>query len=1026
MKNKLNIKIFLVLVLSIGNFSLVFSEINETDQSQRKITGRVTDSKGEFLIGVNILEVGTNNGTVTDVNGNYTITLSTENATLQFSYIGFKPLKVKVGSQRVIDVSLEENVAALDEVVVVGYGTQKKASVVGAISTVEPEKLELTPSRSLSNNLAGMISGVIAVQRSGNPWFNNSDFWIRGVNSFRGNTTPLVLIDGIERDLNNIDPNEIESFSVLKDAAASAVYGVRGANGVIMITTKRGKVGPPNVSGRYEFSVTSPVKLPEYVGSVKYLELMNEISIKENGAPFVDDATLLNYKYHTDTDLYPDINWWKEIAKDNATNSRANLSVNGGTDMLRYSLELAYFTENGILKTDPTQAWNSALKVNRYNVRSNVDLNVTPTTLLRVNLAGFLQTRNAPPSDSDFDVFYQASRIPPYVHPPIYSNGQIPSIPFKVNPWAWVTQRGFEKVNHSNIESATVLEQDLKFITPGLNAKLTFSFDKFSGNSVLRSKDPDYYNVASGRDENGNLITTILSHGQQFLGYSTGADWGNQSVYFEGMLNYGRMYNKIHDVNAMLLYNQKEYNDGSALPYRNQGLAGRLSYSYMRKYIGEFNFGYNGSENFAPGKRFGFFPAFAVGWVASEEDFMKGISETLSNLKFRFSWGEAGNSNIGGRRFAYLPTIADTGYYYWGADNLIYRLGRSEGEIAVDNLTWETVTKINAGIDLGFWNNAITLIVDVFKDKRRDVLMPRTNIPGSAGFNRTPWANYGKVNNQGIDMSLNMSKQFTKDWYFSALGNFTFARSKIIEMDEPLSVVGTYRAMTGHPVGQLFGLVSNGLYTKDDFDVNGNLLPDLPTPENVTGLAPGDIKYIDQNGDNKIDALDKTAIGNPRIPEIVYGFGINTKYKIIDFGIFFQGVGNTSQILGGENWLPGQTLGSGNIFNNIDNRWTEDNPSQNVFWPRLSRQALVNNSEASTWWLKDMSFLRLKNIEVGINLPKQWTDKIRINGTRFFVRGSNLLTFSDFKLWDPELETTDGLKYPIMKSVSAGFNILIQ
>ncbi|MDD3787901.1 MAG: TonB-dependent receptor [Petrimonas sp.] len=1010
----------------MGNSFLILADNNEISQNQRRITGRVTDAKGELLIGVNVVEVGTTNGTVTDIDGNYTITLTTNNASLQFTYIGFKTLEVKVGAQRVIDVSMEEDVEALDEVVVVGYGTQKKASVVGAISAVEPEQLQLTPSRSISNNLAGMISGVIAVQRSGNPWFNNSDFWIRGVNSFRGNTAPLVLIDGVERSLNNIDPNEIESFSVLKDAAASAVYGVRGANGVIMITTKRGKVGPPNVSARYEYSATAPVKLPEYIGSVKYLELMNEMSLKESGNLFVDEATLLNYKYQTDPDLYPDVYWWKEIAKNNATNSRANVSVNGGTEMLRYALELAYFTEDGILKTDPAQQWNSALKVNRYNVRSNVDINITPTTLLKVNLAGFLQTRNGPPSDSNTDIFYQASRIPPYVHPTIYSNGLIPRVPFKENPWAWATQRGFEKINHSNIESATILEQDLKFITQGLNAKLTFAFDKFSGNSVVRAKNPDYYNVASGRDESGNLITTILSHGEQFLGHTTGADWGNQSVYLEALLNYGRMFNDLHDVNAMLLYNQKEYNDGSALPFRNQGLAGRLSYSYLRKYIAEFNFGYNGSENFAPGKRFGFFPAFAVGWVVSEENFMKGISNTLSNLKFRFSWGEAGNSNIGGRRFAYLPTIADTGYYYWGADNLIYRLGRAEGEIAVENLTWETVAKTNIGLDLGLWNNALTFIVDVFRDKRRDVLMPRVNVPGSAGFNRTPWANYGKVDNQGIDMSLKMGKQLTKDWYLSALANYTYARSKIIEMDEPLSVVGTYRAMTGHPVGQLFGLVANGLYTEDDFDANGNLLPGLPTPENPIGLAPGDIKYIDQNGDNKITALDATAIGGPRIPEIVYGFGINTKYKNVDFGVFFQGVGNTWQILGGENWLPGQTLGSGNIFTNVNDRWTEDNPSQNVFWPRLSRQALVNNSAPSTWWLKDMSFLRLKNVELGMTLPKPWTDKMHINGIRLFVRGSNLFTFSDFKLWDPELETTDGLRYPIMKSVSAGLNILIQ
>ncbi len=430
-------------------------------QSPKKVTGRVMDAQGELLIGVNVTEAADpSNGVVTDINGTYTITLKSNKPSLRFSYIGFKDKVVAVGSKGVLDVALEEDVAALDEVVVVGFGTQKKASVVGSITNIEPAKLAAAPSRSLSNNLAGMVPGVIAVQRSGDPWFNNSDFWIRGISSFTGNTNPLVLVDGVERSLHDIDPEEIASFSVLKDAAASAVYGVRGANGVVMIETKRGKIGKPQVNVRFEHSFTQPIKIPDYIGSVKYLELINEMYAEQGRAPFASEATLLNYKNQTDPELYPDVNWWDIISKDHADNTKANVSVNGGTDILRYALVAGYYNENGIIERDKNQEWDSSLKVSRYTVRSNVDVNVTPTTLFRANVGVFLQTRNAPPGDTETNqgIFYQAMRVPPYVHPAIYADGRIPRVMYKQNPWAWATQRGYEKLNHNKIESLVSLE----------------------------------------------------------------------------------------------------------------------------------------------------------------------------------------------------------------------------------------------------------------------------------------------------------------------------------------------------------------------------------------------------------------------------------------------------------------------------------------------------------------------------------------------------------------------------------------
>lgn len=993
-------------------------------QSGIKVTGRVFDAKGDALIGVTVSLVDNPQvATVTDVNGTYTIQLPATGVTLRFAYMGFKEKTVRVTKTTVIDVALEENVSALNEVVVVGYGTQKKASVVGAINNLEPSKLNMVSTRSMSNGFAGLVPGVIAVQRSGDPWNNNSDFWIRGISSFAGNTQPLVLIDGIERSINDIDPDEVASFSVLKDAAASAVYGVRGANGVIMVETKRGSIGKPQVSVRFEHALSQPVRIPQYVGSVKYLELVNEMYSQDGIAPYVSEATLRNYRDKTDPELYPDVNWWDVISKNHADNTRATLSVNGGSNVLRYALVAGYYNENGILARDKAKAWDSSLKVDRYTVRSNVDINITSSTVLRINIGGYLQSRNAPPGDiTDHRAFYNAMRIPPYIHPAIYADGKIPRIINKTNPWASLTQRGYERLNHSNIEALTSIEQDLKFVTPGLRLKLTYAFDKFSANSVTRAKNPDYYNPATGRDYEGNLITSIQANGEDFLGYAKDAKWGNQSVYVEATMNYNRTFGNKHAVNAMLLYNHKNFDDGSFLPFRTQGFAGRTSYTYDDRYVAEFNFGYNGSENFAPGKRFGFFPAVAVGWIVTQEKFMQRLTNVLSLFKIRASWGLAGNSNINGRRFAYLSTIANNGEYYFGSDRLLHRVGRAEGDVGVPDLTWEKVTKVNLGGDVGLFANSITLSVDLFKERRSDIFMKRTNVPAEAGFINAAWSNFGKVDNSGVDMSLNFRRRFGKDWEVSALANFTYAHNKIVEIDEADAVKGTYRSKTGRPVSQLFGLVAERLFTKDDFEADGKLKQGIATQRYSaeSSLRPGDIKYSDLNNDGEINDLDQTAIGGTVDPQLVYGFGATLRYKMFDFGLFFSGVGKTHRILGGETWLPASSIGAGNIWSNIDSRWTEANPRQDVFWPRMSTSTYKNNEQPSTWWLKDMSFLRLKNIEVGVTLPEQWTHAAKIRECRIFLRGNNILTFSKFNMWDPEIGSNDGLKYPVMKSVSLG------
>ncbi|WP_345892939.1 SusC/RagA family TonB-linked outer membrane protein [Sphingobacterium thalpophilum] len=991
-------------------------------QQERLINGQVLNTGQTPLANATVTSGSGKRHTFTDGQGRFQLSLGPEDSYFTVSLVGFANQRVPLHASSEYRILLSDSVSALDEVVVVGFGTQRRASVVGAITTIEPKRLQIGTSRSMSNNLAGQLAGIIAVQRSGEPGYDNSNFWIRGISTFGGSRSPLILVDGVERSLDNMDPEEIESFSILKDAAASAVYGVRGANGVILINTKRGKVGKPNVSARFEQGITSPVQLPQFIGAADYLEVMNSIREERGEQGLYSKERIENIRNQTDPDLYPDVNWLDAILRDRAGNSRANVSVNGGSNILRYSLVTSYYREGGLIERDKNQAWNSSSRLNRYNVRSNVDINVSPTTLFRLNIGGYLQDRTRAPQSVD-DLFQEAFTIPPYVHPTIYSSGEIPRTPQRTNPWALATQRGYERISASKIESLFSVEQDLSFWLKGLKARGLFSFDRYSNTSVVRSKSPDYYNPAIGRDENGKLQLVIDSYGQEFLGYEKNSDWGDKSMYLEGALNYTQTF-AGHNIEAMFLYNQRNYDNGDLLPYRNQGIAGRFSYNYNNRYIAEFNFGYNGSENFAPGKRYGFFPSFALGWYLSEEPFMEHLRGTFSKIKLRGSYGLVGNDKLDGRRFAYITTINETGGYSWGLNNDFKRAGRMEGDQGNGNLTWETVAKSNIGFELGLWR-ALEFQLDLFNEERKDIFMQRRAIPGSSGFTNAPWANFGRVNNKGIDMSLEVNKAINHNLSLSVRGTFTYAINKILEQDEPSAVIGTSRSSTGKPIGQLFGLIDEGLFTDADFSdvANGVLKPEIAR-HSFGPVRPGDIKYRDLNGDGVVDALDRTAIGGTEDPQIVFGFGSNLRYKALDFGFFFQGVSRTYRIIGGSNFIPGSANGAmGNIFSNVWDRWTVDNPSQDVFYPRLSDYQSANNNMASTWWLRDMSFIRLRNVEIGYSLPTKLLDHLSIRNFRIFLRGNNLLTVSDFKLWDPELGVNNGMRYPIMKSVSAGLEL---
>lgn len=1002
--------------------------VNVPDQARGsiQISGTVMDKEKFPLPGVNIVVEGQNaaTGVVTDIDGHFYMKVPSEESAIIISYVGFKSQRIVVGNNINFNVVLEEDVETLDEVVVTGYGSQKRMSVIGSVETLEPARLQTGSTRSLSNNLAGQLAGVIAVQRSGEPGYDSSNFWIRGIASFSGNQNPLVLVDGIERDLNNIDPAEIESFSVLKDASASAMYGVRGANGVIVINTKRGKIGAPQVNFRVEHSVTEPTKLPEFIGAADYMQLLNDLA-DPSRRPFTDEQ-IYRTRIGYDRDLYPDVDWMDAITKDYAYSTRANIDVSGGSDFLRYSLVGSYFGEKGIMETDQDLPYDTGTKLTRYNLRANVDLDVTKTTTLRVNVGGYLQTLRKQNYSTE-QAFEQAFMTPPHVHPIRYSDGAIPVVTNRENPWANVTQRGYETETQSQIQSLFAVEQNLKMLTPGLKAKITFSFDRWNKSTMERGMQPTFYNVATGRDVEGNLLHTILSYGDEALGHSSGGEYGNTRVYFEGTLTYNRTFGGKHDVDALFLYNQQSYDDGGIQPYRKQGIAGRLSYTFDRRYIGEFNFGYNGSENFAKGQRFGFFPSIALGWLISEEPFMERFRGTLSKLKIRGSIGKVGNDNIGGnRRFAYITTLnTNADSYNWGETGQIGRTGIAEGEVGVENLTWETALKMNLGFEVGLWD-ALNLQVDIFKERRTDIFMQRATIPTQTGFLTNPWANYGEVTNRGTEFSLNFNKQLNKDWYVGFYANFTYAINRVEERDEPASVKGTYRAMTGRSLNTLWGLQAERLFTEDDFDANGNLKFGIPTQDvGSATVRPGDIKYKDMNGDGVITDADEGYIGGTVDPRIVYGFGGNVSYKNWDLNFFFQGVGDTWRVIGNTQYfIPGSGQGvQGNVYSNYLDRWTEDNPSQDVFWPRLSETSNQNNYRASTWWKKNMSFLRLKTLEIGYTLPKEITDKICSKGIRIYLSGNNLFCFSPFDMWDPELDSNTGLKYPTMRSFMVGVNL---
>ena len=1022
----------------------------EQQQNKRKISGRVTDIKGEPLIGVNVTVDGDANGSITNMDGLYEIFVTKKSVVLKFTYIGFKTSEIRTNaSTNIYDVTLEEQVNELEETVIVGYGTQRKISNIGAQSSMKMEDIK-TPSASLTTTLAGRLAGVVAVQRTGEPGKDAADIWIRGI-STPNTSSPLVLVDGVERSFNDIDPEDIESLTTLKDASATAVYGVRGANGVILIKTKPGKVGKPTVSADYYESFTRFTKMVDLADGITYMNAANEAMRNDGIATKYTEDQIRNTIAGKDPYLYPNVDWLKEIFNDWGHNRRVNVNVRGGSEKVAYYASVSYFNETGMTVTDKNiNTYDSKMKYSRYNFTTNLNIDVTPTTKVEIGAQGYLGEGNYP-AISSADLYNAAMSISPVEYPKMFFvNGEafVPGTSTNNNfnnPYSQATRRGYDNLTKNQIYSNLRVTQNLDMLTKGLKLTAMYAFDVYNEIHVHQDRAESTYNFLDTSvpyDMNGQPILQRIYEGSNVLSYKQETS-GNKKTYLEASLNYDRTFNDDHRVSALFLFNQQSkllYPKGTledAIPYRMMGIAGRATYSWKDRYFAEFNIGYNGAENFSPKHRFGTFPAFGVGWVVSNEKFWQPLSKAVSFLKIRYTDGKVGNSEVSDRRFMYLDQMKENGDYgYKFGPNGTKWSGYETVNMAVD-LIWEESRKQDLGIDLKLFNDDLSIVFDLFKERRENILLKREHsMPSFLGYNTSaPYGNIGIIENKGFDGTIEYNKRINKDWVIALRGNVTFNKDKWIQGELPEQ---KYEWMNqyGRNINGAKGYVAEGLFTQAEIDdmarweslsaANKAITP-KPFASQFGTVKAGDIKYKDLNNDGQIDAYDQTYISRGDVPTTVYGFGFTVGWKDLSVGMMFQGVAGAERVLNGSSINPfNGGGGSGNLYSNIDDRWTEENPDQNAFYPRLSygseTTSSINNFQKSTWWVRNMNFLRLKTLQLSYNLPKPWVNKVHLKNAAVYVMGTNLFTLSRFKLWDPELNTDNGASYPNTTSYSVGIN----
>ncbi len=1016
-------------------FSFVFTMLSAIAQD-KTITGEVRGETGETIVGATVrLKSDARRATITDVNGKFSIKAK-EGDKILFSYVGYK--SSEVAAHDGMKVELRPSSTELNEYVVTAFGTgQKKVSIVGSVQTIRPRELKI-PTPNLSAAFAGRIAGMIAVQRSGAPRSDGADFWIRGMSTTSPATSPLIILDGVQitaDDLNALDPEVIAEFSVLKDATATALYGSRGANGVIIVTTKTGESqAKPSVSIRVEGYVNTPTRLPKFVDGPRFMELFNEaIANLPTGATPYSKEKIEGTRQGLDPYAFPNVRWYDELFRNHTFNQKVNMNISGGGKRLNYFMSVTVDHQTGMLKNVSQRyyGYNNQLDYWRYAFQNNIQMNLTKSTTVALRLNTQIGNSRGPNSNVggifnavinsnpvDFPINYPATDYQNYVRWGSKNLGWMGA----QNPMADAVN-GYTNNFSSTVIANLQLDQDLSMLVHGLKLSALASFKNWSYTDTERMRDHNFFELKSYTkkpDGTYDLNLQPIGREQDTSLRSNGWSQGNRSVYFHVMLLWNQKFGE-HELGAMLNYNQDELarnvtdrNLLGNLPYRKQGLAGRVTYGYANKYLFEANFGYNGSENFAKGNRFGFFPSVAVGYNVSEERFWTPLKSYISFFKLRASYGLVGNDQIGGTRFAYMSNIYMTGgpSYTTGINQDYSKSGPKYEQFENKGITWEVGQKLNLGFDMRLFDG-LSLSADFFREYRKNVFQRRGVVPSYMGTLRTKlYGNLAEVSNKGVDISLDYNKQVTRDLYVGLRGTFTYSKNKIEKWDEPAYQEYPRQAYVGASLQTIYGYEAERLFM-DEADVKNSPSQKALSPN----VSAGDIKYKDQPNaegkcDGKIDGNDVVPLGYPKVPQMVYGFGGNVKFKKIDFGMFFQGVAQTSMLL--SYFHPFGSFSNRNVLKFIDDdHWSPENKNPYAAYPRLTKDDMPNNTQASSYWLRDASFLKLKNVELGYSFKQ----------VRVYLSAINVCTFSKFKLWDPEMGGGNGLAYPTQRTFNLGLQM---
>jgi len=999
----------------------MFACLSANGQTKATLKGVVLDIDGSPMVGVSVSVAAKSVGTITADDGSYSLSGLTAGDIVAYEFLGYQKTELKYVDQKQHNVVMRIATQTLNDAVVVGYGTQKKVSVTGALSQISPKAIVSKPSVTLSNLLGGSIPGIISRQSTGEPGNDYATIYIRGMATWQ-NRTPLIMVDGVERDINLINPQEIESFTILKDASATAVYGVRGANGVILINTKSGAMGKPKVTFRTEWAQLHGLRFPQYINGYQFASLMNEAVAHATGGagtPAWTNDELQKFKDGSDPYMYPDVDWVNEVLNKNAYQTINNLNISGGTEIVRYYLNVGYTSQTGLYKQDPTYKYQTNARSDRYNFRSNTDVNITKDILFSLSLGGIFQDKTYP-GNSSSTIFTQMRENSPISMPVRNPDGTPGSGASAIimNPWALTTQSGYSKIFAATLQSTANLKWDLSsLLTKGLSLSSKFSYDLTYVNSNVRyiSYGMKRY---MGKDSEGNDVYNQIRE-QGSMAYSVGNSAG-RAYYYDVALNYDRTFAESHNVTGMLLFNRRDYVNLTAgsslynLPYRQEGLAGRLTYDYSHRYLAEFDLGYNGSENFKKGHRYGFFPSFSLGWTISEEPFWKNTIGDAVYLKFRGSYGIVGNDQIGGDRFLYISTVQYDNGSYFGLTQQ-YLQGIYEGKVGAD-VTWEKSYKTDLGFDLRLLKD-FNIQVDYFNEDRRNILLSRGTIPIVTGITAATYANLGVVNNKGVDLMLDYKKTTAGGFYYSFYGNMTYAHNVIIEDDSPTPKFN-YQNTRGHSIDQPFGYVALGIFQNQDEIDNS------PKQTFMTTVRPGDVKYKDVNNDGVVDAYDRVFIGYARTPEYMFGFGFSVAYKEWDCSMGFTGAAHTSIFLTSEDmWPYSLEYPRYNISKEYyDNRWVEGADNSKAKYPAVINGNSSNNYQISTLYMRDASYVKLKNAEIGYRFTDRLCSRIGVEGVRLFLNGINLACFDHLKFVDPEADYGTG-NYPQQRTINIGCQI---